>query len=202
MSRLFQCLGVAGATLALAACASAPTQFFTLVPPPATGVAAPAAYAIAVVPVTIPAQVDRPQMVVREGDTQVTPLEGERWIAPLGDEIRNALSADLTRQLGAQDVHAMAYPQGVPVYRISVAVTRFESVPGRYTALTATWDVRALDGKKTVVSCTTRERQNVAAGYAALAAGHQRGLQSLASAIGGVVGQLASKGNAACPRAD
>lgn len=82
MRRFVVCLLMSCAGLALAACSSAPTHFYTLLPSASTATSTRSVpYAIAVLPVTIPAAVDRPQMVVREGGSNVALLDGERWIA-------------------------------------------------------------------------------------------------------------------------
>ncbi|HEX7341174.1 MAG TPA: PqiC family protein [Rhodanobacteraceae bacterium] len=203
MRRLVACLSAACICLALAACSSAPVRFYTLMPQtlaPASGHYQPLRHTqvryIAVLPVTIPAQVDRPQMVVREGDSGVALLDGERWIAPVGDEIRRALSAELTQALGVPDVYGLAPPAGQSVYRIKVNVTRFESVPGQYTLLVATWSVDAGSGAQSRAQCSSSIREPVGQGYAALAAGQQRGVQALAQAIAAT---LATMGHSAPP---
>ncbi len=198
MSRLVSSALVASLVLVLAACSSAPIRFYTLVPPPTAQRAASAPYAIAVLPVTIPAQVDRPELVVREGDSRVALLEGQRWIAPLGDEIRSALSADLTRALGAEDVYGVGNPKGVPVYRVKVDIRRFESVPAQYTMLVATWTVSGAGGNGRVAPCTVRLKEPVGQGYAALAEGHQRGLRALAARIAQAIGAAAQGHAAGC----
>ncbi|HET6587459.1 MAG TPA: PqiC family protein [Oleiagrimonas sp.] len=200
MMRLVRCLSMIGMVVWLAGCSSAPIHFYTLVPPDhaAPVSAATAAYRIAVLPVTIPAQVDQPQMVVREGASSVALLEGERWIAPLGDEIHMALSDALVRDLGAQDIYGLAGGGNKPVYRIKVNVDRFESVPGSHTLLAASWSVRRHDGKGQAMQCTSRIRETVGPGYAALAGGHQRALQTLAGYIATAVRGMAEGGAGAC----
>lgn len=191
---------VAGAfALALAACSSAPLHYYTLVPPaseaPATAV--PAAFQFELLPVGVPAQVDQPQLVVRQGGQGVTPLNGERWIAPLADEVRSALSADLSRTLDTQDVTGL--PAGSkPVLRIKLDLRRFDSQPGEYALIDAAWSVRQLKGDA-VLACTSRIREPVGAGYDALVGGHQRALAQLAAQIAGVAPRLAAGQAAACP---
>lgn len=184
MRRFTVCLLMSCACLVLAACSSAPTHFYTLMPSPSTTPSTRhASYDIAVLPVTIPAQVDRPQMVVREGGGSVALLEGERWIAPLGNEIRNAISSDLTRRLGVKDVYGMEHRKDATVYRIKVNVDRFESVPGQYTLLSAAWSVHRAGSDQNVALCSSRIKVPVGPGYAALALGHQQGLKTLSGEI-------------------
>src|SRR5690606_22299560 len=116
----------AAAALGLAACASAPVRYYTLLAPAQapTGPATPADFDFELMPVGIPAQVDQPQLVIRQGGQGVAPLSGERWIAPLADEVRAALAAELARTLHARD--ATGLPGGDrPRLRIKVDLRRF-----------------------------------------------------------------------------
>ena len=186
----------------LVACSSAPTHFYTLLPPaePATAAAAPAAFAIAVEPVGVPAEVDQVQWLVRTGPGQVAVLDNERWAAPLGDELRAAFADELTRQLGARDVYKAANPAGVPVYRVQMEVRRFESAAGGYALIAADWSVARREGGATM-QCHSRVSQPVEAGYAALALGHQRAVAAISARIGLAV-RSAAEGGTACPPAE
>ncbi|EIL96428.1 membrane integrity-associated transporter subunit PqiC [Rhodanobacter sp. 115] len=191
---------VATLAVALVACASAPMHYYTLMAPAVAEAApavTPASFRFALLPVGIPAQVDQPQLVVREGGQGVAMLDGQRWIAPLGDEVRGALSADLSRDMGAQDVSGL--PTGnQPVLRIKVDLRRFESSPGQYALIDAAWSVHALKGD-TVLACTSRIRESVGPGFDALVAGHQQALAELARRIAAVAPVVAGGRVPACP---
>lgn len=187
--------------LALGACGSVQTHYYTLVAPAAgnTPVDAPAngVFQFDLLPVTVPAQVDQPAMVVRQGGQGVAVLQGERWVAPLGDELRGALSADLTRDFRAQDVSGL--PSGTKgVVRIKLDVRRFESVPGGYAYMEAAWSVRPLKGGD-ALACTSRFSEQVGSGYDALVQGHQQIVTRLAGQIGAVAGAMAAGQTASCP---
>lgn len=194
-------LGAAALALALAACASAPLHYYTLVPPaagtPARG-AAPLRFEL--LPVGIPAQVDQPQLVVRQGGQDMAVLEGERWIAPLGDELRAALSAGLARELGGQDVSGLP-GGGDAVLRIKLDVRRFESWPGRYALVEAAWSVRPLKaGDGAVLACASTVREPVdGQGYPALVQAHQRAVARLAADIAAAARPFAAGQAARCP---
>jgi uncharacterized lipoprotein YmbA len=188
----------------LAACSSAPTHFYTLLPPaePATAAAAPAAFAIAVEPVGVPAEVDQVQWLVRTGPGQVALLDNERWAAPLGDELRAAFAEALTHQLAARDVYKAANSAGVPVYRIEIDVRRFESAAAGYALIEADWSVaRREAGTGIAMQCHSRVSQPVEPGYAALALGHQRAVAAIAARITLAVRSVAA-GGATCPPAE
>ncbi len=187
-------------TLLLGACASAPMHYYTLLPPVAgTPTSAVAPIAFEVLPVSVPAQVDQPQLVVREGGQSVALLEGHRWIAPLADEVRGALAADLARELPGRNVAGM--PVGAqPLLQVTLDLRRFESQPGSYALIEGAWSVRLLHGTKPgSVACTSRIRESVGPGYDALVQGHQHALAELAAQIAGAARVLAADQGASCP---
>jgi len=201
---------VLGAVLVLTACASAPLHYYTLITPDqgAAGAYVPTATHAAIseasapfqfelLPVGVPAQVDQPQLVVRQGEQSVAMLNNERWIAPLGDEVRGALSADLARALNTQDVSGLP-ATGKSVMRIKVDLRRFDSQPGGYALIDAAWSLRSLKGNHSL-ACTSRISETVGPGYDALVAGHQRALASLAAQIASVAPVLAAGQTPACP---
>ena len=185
--------------LMLAACASAPVHYYTLLAPAYmhhTHAASPA-FNFALLPVEIPAQVDQPRLVVRDGAQGVVVMPGQRWIAPLADEVRNALSVNLSRDLNAQDVHGLV-PLALSTLRIQVHFRRFDSVPGQYVLIAANWVVHAPQ-HKIVLSCTSSVREQVGAGFDALVGGHQRALAVLATRIASVARALTADRVPDCP---
>ncbi|GAB7526079.1 PqiC family protein [Paraburkholderia sp. 2C] len=195
--------------LALAACSSPSSRFYTL----STGDASPAgaaaavanpAFLIEVTPVDVPPQVAKNQFVVQSSNNQVSVLEQERWASLPGDEIRRALSNALTRQLGTIDVFGTPYPDRVPVYRVKVNVQRFESWPGSHALIDAVWSVRAVR-TQALLTCRTVASVPVAGGYDALAVGHQRAVQQISDEIANAVRTLAANpargSTPACPTA-
>jgi uncharacterized protein len=145
-------------------------------------------------PVSIPAQVDQPQFVVRRADDTFAVLEQERWIAPLADEIRAALSEHLAATLGTPGVGAAA---GRKEWRVAVDVQRFDSTPGR-SSLAAQWTVLAGSDTPTL-RCRSVHEQGVGAGVPAMAGGHRQALAQLGAAIAGAVAALDAGRPAQCP---
>ena len=173
----------------LAACASAPPiRYYTLLRPLDAGALPQQASMVDVDPVKVPAAADYPQLVVRQGAERVALVEGQQWIAPLPDEIRNGLTARLA---------GIAAPDGV---RLSVAITRFESVLGGYALVEAQWQLRGATRDATL-QCAFRRLEPVADGFDALVAGHQRALDALADAVARAVPTVAPGAAPACPPA-
>jgi uncharacterized lipoprotein YmbA len=199
LARNAACLGVCAGLLALAACSSSPaSHFYTLNAGATTATASTAsapALLIEVSPVDVPSQVAKNQLVVQTGPTQVQVLEQERWASLPGDEIRRALSTDLTQQLGTIDVYGTAYPEGTPVYRVSVNVQRFESWPGSHALVDAVWSVRAVR-TEAIMTCRSVVNEPVTGSYDALIDGHRQAVQEISTQIAAGIKALA----AATPR--
>ncbi|GAB2559532.1 PqiC family protein [Rhodanobacter koreensis] len=197
-------LGI-GIALALTACASAPLHYYTLVAPagePADGAATSGTPSLPfeLLPVGVPSQVDQPQLVVREGGQAVAMLNSERWIAPLGDEVRSALSGDLARELHSQDVSGLP-GNDKPLLRIKLDLHRFDSLPGSYALIEGSWSIRVLHDAHGggVLACTSRISEAVGPGYAALVQGHQRAIGQLAAQIATAARSLGDGQTVACP---
>lgn len=183
-----------GLTILLAACASAPTLLHTLA---GTEIAqtsrAKATYAITLDPVSVPRQVDIPQLVVTQADGSARLSETHRWMAPLGDEIRAGLSQQLQARLGVSDLSGVSPAAGLRVYRIGVDVQRFDALADGSVQLVAAWSLRDPAGTS-AASCVTRVREEaVAADYAALVQGYRRALGGVAARIGDGIEALERK---------
>lgn len=185
-------LPAALAALALAACGSAPpVHFHSLLPPPAAAVPAvalPATPAWELLPVAVPPQVDQPGWVVRQADGSVALLENERWIGPLGDEIRAAV---------AERLRAAALPGQRGPWRVALDVQRFETAPGRHARIDAEWTLSNAQAVPVKLRCRGAFEQPAAASYAAVAAAHREALARLGDAVAATL-RAADGGGTAC----
>jgi len=185
--------------VSLAGCAApSARQYYTLMPEAypngvSAGAGAPARqvpvvarpYAINVRPVSLPEQVDRPQIVISSpGSSQVIPLNDSLWASPLSDEIRNALANDLARQLGVLDISARGAPEGLPLWKISLTVQRFDSVFNERVVLDGTWRLAPVNQPdQSIRICRAEVSIAAEPGVSGLVSGHQRALRQLASVI-------------------
>jgi len=187
------------ALLALAGCSSTPpTHFHTLLAPPERGGNAVRAMPaprvrIDVMPISVPVQVDLPQMVVRLADDSVMVLEHERWIAPLGDEIRQAIALRVGQVIA--DV-TPASPAGEGPWRIAIDVQRFDAMLHRAAGAQLQWSLQGPAG--TALRCQASYEQPVGVGVEALAAGYRTLFERLGDAIGGAVKAAATGGTPVC----
>jgi uncharacterized lipoprotein YmbA len=182
----------------LVACRSPSTQYYTLVAPPRDQPApVTETFQLDVLPVDVPPDVDRDEIVVREGRGKLTPVQTRSWISPLSRELRHALSDDLTHALGARDVAGASAVAGVPTYRIKLVVQRFDSSLGARATIEAISTIRTASGGAPALVCSHRASEVPGAGYDQLAEAHQRAVAAIATQIAGVVRGLRA-GTAAC----
>ncbi|MGV8918900.1 MAG: PqiC family protein [Pseudomonas sp.] len=193
------------ATLSLAACTSAPTHYYTLVPgenasDASTRTAAPG-FQFEMQPVRIPVQVDQPQVVVRESNGSLAILETSRWSAPLADEFHDALSAEMERKLGIRDLAGLPKAPGVQIVSLQTDVRRFDSVPGQYALVDVVWSIsRRKEGDtRRSLTCSSVIRQPAGAGVQDVVLAHQQAIGKLATIIAGTVQKFVQGGGAGCP---
>ena len=165
-------------------CRSPGTHYYTLVSA-ATDKAPPASAELQldVLPVDVPPDVDRQQLVVREGQGEVTPVETRSWISPLPRELRRAFADDLGRVLGARDIAGVTPAAGVPIFRIKLDVQRFESVLGKHALIEAVSTVRDPANAAPALVCSHRAKEDATGDYAGLAEAHQRALVVIANQV-------------------
>ena len=185
----------------LLACASTPIQYYTLMAfEPAVGTKGAAPYLIEVLPVGIPVGLDQPQLVVRQEDGGIAVLDNERWLAPLNEELRAALSVRLAELLGTQDIAGLPRPIAQPVLRLKLEVRRFDSVQGKYALLDADWSLSLKDNQTEPRLFCHSELRKVARGndHASVVRGHQQIVEALAVQISDTARSWANSPLAAC----
>jgi uncharacterized lipoprotein YmbA len=183
----------------LGGCASTSPRFYTLVPEsgrnPSGAVAA--GYRLEVDPVRIPAQVDRLELVTRLPGGGIAIADGDRWIAPVADELQNALSVELLHRLDGADP---AEATGSVSLSVRLNVERFESSPNRYALIEASWHLELGAGGKDVrVVCRTRAYEQVRDGYPDMVRGYQRAVAVIADQIATVAQGSVGGAVAECP---
>lgn len=152
---------------------------------------AKSAVSLAVGPVSVPADVDRPQIVVSSGPNRAFIDENNRWLSPLRNDIARVLAGDLAALLGSPKVTPAARTLSADAdYRVAVDVQDFRSAPGESASLDAVWSLRRSRDGKTVLGRTTLSEPTVDKSYDALAAAHSRVLAGMAKEIGEAVRTL------------
>ncbi len=170
------------AVVALAGCRSDPIQFHTLTPAQPGAASSIAGSEIQIESISVPPQVDRPQIVIRQGNSGLAILETHWWGATLVDELRSALVDQLGRARARQSLS------------LRVDVQRFDSIPGEYALMDARWRLRTRD---TATTLTCRSTLQTAAGDSIdeLVVAQQNNVKRLAA----LINQAASDARNICP---
>lgn len=190
------------AGLVLAACGSAPpTRYHTLMPAAGSSASAASNPTISwtIAGVSVPAQVDQPQWVVRLSDDSMRLLEQERWVAPLADEMQGAFGDALARRLGAP---GLTKPVSGKTWRVRVDVQRFDSAPAQHAAIVTDWSIASsASGGTPELRCRDAVRQTVSAGVPALAEAHRQAIVQIADRIAAALIAVDGGNAARCPGA-
>ena len=184
-------------------CTSAPVRYYTLTPTPdKTLPASETAPTIDVRVVHTPPQLNRAELMVRTGPTEVTLLDNEKWASPVNDEIKEALRLELQGRLGRMAGLRPAFAK----LTLDIDVQRLEAEFGRYALLEASWSAtssatgqRSNDAR--MRTCTFQADEKIDAGYAEMVEGYQREIAALADAIVAVLTSSANGIDAPCQKA-
>jgi uncharacterized lipoprotein YmbA len=168
-----------------AACTSAPIRYYTLTAPADKTLTAPeTTVAVDVRAVHTPRQLNRAELMVRTGPTEMMLLENERWVSPLNDEIKDALRLELQRRLGAM---AGLHPAFTKLW-LDVDVQRFEAELGHQALIQASWTAVLSSGGQPsngvrATTCSFQAEEKIHAGYEGIVEGYQGAIGALADAI-------------------
>ena len=163
----------------LAACRSDPIQFHTLTP---AQLSSPGSTTdIRIERLIVPPQVDRPQIVVREGNTGMAILETQWWGASLVDELRSAL---LDQMVNSNPQRKLS---------VRLEVQRFDSIPGQYGLLDVKWRLR--NGEEILMTCRSTLQTPSGPSIDELVAAQQNNVKRLAA----LISQAASGTRSSCP---
>ncbi len=177
---------IAFVAVVAAGCASAPSRFYTLNSTAKGNGTSAANYAVAVGPVTVPAEVDRPQFTVQLAPNRVAVDEFNRWAAPLNENIARVVAGDLATMLGTPRVTSGALTSFIPDYRVTLDIQKFASVPGKSVQIEAVWIVRKSAGGVSL-SGRTIASEPAPGDYEALAAAHSRALAKVSSDLAAAI---------------
>jgi uncharacterized lipoprotein YmbA len=133
--------------------ASKPSKFYLLhsLPEPEARIstaADKAGLSVLIGPITLPAYLDRTQVVTLSGEHELVFDEFTRWAEPLQDNFYRILVENLSLLLETPEVYAYDRRGSTPAdIQIIIDVTRFDTDAEGDAYLTAFWTVTGKDGK-------------------------------------------------------
>jgi uncharacterized lipoprotein YmbA len=129
--------------------------------------------------VTVPEQVDRPQLVIRVNQSQLRIVDEARWNEPLKAQIRNVIAVDVAQNFRDARVSDTSQTTDRTTFRLAINVRIFDARPGTGTVLSIVWSIlapdstRVLNGKSVVLQKINGD------GYDAIVDAQSRALASI-----------------------
>lgn len=183
-------------TLWIAGCTgkSPKSDFYTLGATPASEPAATLSQeiALAVGPVTIPAELDRKQIVTRNAGNRVRVAELSRWAAPLQDNIVAVLTSNLAARLGTEKVAPHNRESLFPfTHQVVLNINRFDGQPEGDVLLDVTWSIKKTGVSAPLLVQRSEIREPVATpDYNGLVAAQSKALAEISTLIADAIKQL------------
>ena len=170
------------------------SDFYILGTTPASGPAAALSrdIAIAVGPVTIPAELDRKQIVTRDTGNRLIVAELSHWAGPLQDNIAAVLTANLVARLGTVKVAPHNRESLFPfTHQVVLDINRFDGNPQSEVLLDVTWSLRQNGVSPPLLVTHTVIREPVATpDYAGLVAAQSKTLATISTRIADAIKAL------------
>ncbi len=171
-------------------------DFYVLTAIPASASAATALsgeMAIAVGPVSLPAELDRKQIVTRNAGNRLKIAELHRWAGPLQDNITSALTTNLTALLGTDRVAPYNRESLFPfTHHVVISINRFDGHLESEVLLDITWSIKKTGVSEPLLIERTKIREPVATpDYTGLVAAQSKALAEISTRIADAIKQLA-----------
>jgi hypothetical protein len=176
----------------LSACAGHPDHFYVLsTQPGGAGQARTSPAVSAALKVTLPAVVDRSEMVLNTSADDVIVQEHERWAAPLADLVTQTIARDLERRRSDLLVADSSVNRaGGPLIKINVDVVQLTVHKGREAGVEAHWRILDSRSGKDITGGDVFSSPLGQDDYAAVAQGLSRCLGLLANRLAEQIQQV------------
>lgn len=183
--------------VALGACLGGPqadpSAFFLLSSTVVEAAGGAVPVSIGIESVALPGYLDRPQIVTRVSDNEVTLAEVDRWAEPLASSVVRALEEGMARLLpGSTYVAYPWYAADTPDYVIGIQVRRFEADVAGAVLLDATWTLER-DGARVDGRAVRVEEQAEGPTRADAVAAQSRALAEVARELAAAVRRSAAR---------
>lgn len=181
--------------LALTGCAgSESVRYYVLSATPAGPVgAAVRDIPVGVGPVEFPEYLDRPQIMTRTSQNELSMADFDRWAESLKDNTIRVLAENLATLLPSQRVVTYPWKRATPVdYQVTVQVSRFDRLEQGESVLAVRW--RVLDGGGGELLSRTSTYRETPSGpdYPATVAAMNRNLEAFSRDVALRIGSLST----------
>lgn len=142
---------------------------------------------IAIGPVFIPSEIDRPQILLRDPGNRIKLSEFDRWAAPLQENIASVLASNLSILLATDRIVPATHENLFPAtHHIALNINRFDGDFGGDVTLDVTWAIQKSGQADPLIVKRSVIHQAVPQGsYSGLVAAHSDALAELSREIAG-----------------
>lgn len=142
------------------------------------------AVSLGVGPISLPAYIDRSELVFQSGANEFQIPPNVSWAGSLQENIAAVLARDLQEQLGAREVLTYPWPAGrSPQRRVALDIRQFHGISGSDAILDASWRIEDSGGGLISHGSGSFHEPINGDGYAAVVAAESRLLVQCAAAI-------------------
>ncbi len=142
------------------------SRFFVLVPSTDSHNVAPAAvvgddpnFTLGLGPITIPRYLQRPEVVTRISETELSVSDNDRWAEPLNTCVASVLAQDLSMDLQGVQIAPFPWSEKSRIsYSVSVEFLHLETTADRKAKVEAIWTIRGPDNRLLQSGTTTANR--------------------------------------------
>jgi len=125
------------------------TSYYQLSAPPLTSIPTTKDIRVMVGPVSLPALIDQPEIVVQDGTNVVKLFPNHRWAGSLKNDVERVVATNLTKELSTP--HVWSYSQSLQTqfnYQVFLDVQSLESQLGREVILDVVWAIKPNNRKE------------------------------------------------------
>ncbi|HEY1769057.1 MAG TPA: PqiC family protein [Chthoniobacterales bacterium] len=182
--KFFQRAATIGAALLVAGCGGSSQQYFRLSAENAATSPNERSISLGVGPVSLPAYIDRSELVFQSGPNEFQIPSNASWAGSLRDNITAVLASDLRSALGAREVLTYPWAAGrAPARRVALAVRQFHGISGSGAILDVSWQIENADGFTIAQNSRVFHEPIKGDGYAVVVAAESCLLAQCAAAI-------------------
>jgi len=145
--------------------------------------------ALGIGPVAFPAYLDRPEIVLRSGDNELSYAGSHRWAEPLKTAFSHTLSENLSIMLPTDRTEIHPWSRSTVLdYQVIVNVTRFDADAAGTVILTAGWElIRASNATVMKRNKATYTEAVGSTDYPAIVAAQSRAVERLSRDIAAAI---------------
>ena len=168
-----------------------PSRYYLLTPAEAqsAGAVSTPSPAVGIGPVSFPAYLDRPEIVLRTGDNELNYAVSDRWAEPLKAAFNRTIAENLSIMLPTDHTVVHPWPRSTAMdFQVIVDVSRFDADAGGSVILTAGWElIRFSDSRVMQRSKATYTESAGSTGYPSIVAAQSRVVERLSLDIAAAI---------------